>query len=78
MKYIPGLTLAQSTYNEETMKNIYEKVQDANRAMISEGIYHNDLHANNIIISDQSPLPEVIILDFGEASIGPKKPLFQE
>lgn len=83
MKYIPGLTLAQSTYNQETMKNIYEKVENANRAMISEGIYHNDLHRNNIIISDNSPsdnspLPEIVILDFGEASIGPKKPLFQD
>jgi hypothetical protein len=26
---------------------------------------------------DKSPYPEIVILDFGEASLGPTKPLFQ-
>jgi len=78
MEYIQGVTLAESSYNKETMKKIYEKITTINREMISVGIHHNDLHSNNIILVDKSPLPEIIVLDFGEASIGPKLPLFHD
>jgi len=76
MEYIPGLTLKEATYNTATMKTMYERVQQANAAMISAGIHHNDLHGGNVMVV-ASPHPEVVIIDFGEASFGPKKPLFK-
>lgn len=77
MEYIPGLTLNQATYTTETMKTMYERVKIIDKKMISIGIHHNDLHGRNVIIPQKSPLPEVVILDFGEASFGPRKPLFR-
>jgi hypothetical protein len=76
MEYIPGLTLAKATYTTDTMKTMYERVKQINHKMISVGIHHNDLHSRNVMVVEKSPLPEVIILDFGEASFGPRKPLF--
>lgn len=76
MEYIPGLTLNQSTYTTETMKTMYERVKQIDKKMISTGIHHNDLHSSNVIIVEKSPLPEIVILDFGEASFGPRTPLF--
>jgi len=106
MEYIPGLTIKESTYTKETMRNMYDRVKEADREMIAAGIHHNDLHGGNVIVVDRpplpsfsgcneksplpsfsgcndrpplpekSPLPEIIILDFGEASLGPRKPLF--
>ena len=112
MEYIPGLTIKESTYTKETMRNMYDRVKEADRAMIAAGIHHNDLHGGNVMVVDRpplpsfsgcneksplpsfsgcneksplpsfsgcnekSPLPEIIILDFGEASLGPRKPMF--
>jgi predicted unusual protein kinase regulating ubiquinone biosynthesis (AarF/ABC1/UbiB family) len=62
------------------MKKIYEKVQTINENLQAEGLHHNDLHSGNIMIrpsGDKSPLPEIVIVDFGEASLGPKKPLYR-
>jgi predicted Ser/Thr protein kinase len=77
MEYIPGLTIKSATYNTATMKTMYERVQNANASMMAAGIHHNDLHGGNVMVVDKSPLPEVVIIDFGEASLGPKKPLFK-
>ena len=68
--------MKEATYNTATMKTMYERVQQANAAMISAGIHHNDLHGGNVMVV-ASPHPEVVIIDFGEASFGPKKPLFK-
>jgi predicted unusual protein kinase regulating ubiquinone biosynthesis (AarF/ABC1/UbiB family) len=106
MEYIPGLTIKESTYNTTTMKDIYERVQAADKAMIAAGIHHNDLHGGNVMIverpkmcrevlvidgihineksllpdserCEKSPLPEIVILDFGEASFGPRRPMYK-
>lgn len=77
MEYIPGVTLKNATYTKETMKTIYERVKKADNTMIAGGIHHNDLNRSNIMIVEKSPLPEIVILDFGEASFGPRKPLFK-
>lgn len=76
MEYIPHLTLRESTYTAENMRVMYDKVAQINRRMIGQLLHHNDLHNGNIMVDTRSPLPEIIILDFGEASLGPKKPLF--
>jgi hypothetical protein len=77
MEYIPGLTIKESTYTKETMRSMYEKVKEAERTMMAAGIHHNDLHGGNIMVVEKSPLPDVVILDFGEASFGPRKPLYK-
>lgn len=77
MEYIPGLTIKESTYTKETMRTMYEKVKKADQTMMAAGIHHNDLHGGNVIVVEKSPLPEVVILDFGEASFGPRKPLYK-
>lgn len=88
MEYIPGLTIKETLYTKETMCSMYERVREADREMIAAGIHHNDLHGGNVMVfdrsnmstsygrNDDSPLPEIVILDFGEASFGPRKPLF--
>ena len=76
MEYIPGLTIKESTYTKETMRSMYEKVKEVDRTMMAAGIHHNDLHGGNIMVVEKSPLPEIVIIDFGEASFGPRKPLF--
>ena len=86
MENIPGVTLANATYTGETMKCMYERVKKADVDMIAAGIHHNDLHGGNVILretsddmcNEKSPLPEIVILDFGEASFGPRKPLFTQ
>jgi len=78
MEYIEGLTLREATYSTQNMEYIYDKVIKINKSLSGELLHHNDLHGGNIIVrqTEKSPLPEVIVLDFGEASLGPRKPLF--
>lgn len=78
MEYIPGLTLKEASYTAENMKQIYEKVDRINTDMMGNLLHHNDLHGGNIIVrtSSRSPEPEIIIFDFGEASLGPTKPIY--
>jgi hypothetical protein len=82
MEYIPHITLKEATYSTENMKKIYEKVQKIDESLRGELLHHNDLHGGNIIVKewkedDDSPLPEIVLLDFGESSAGPRKPLYK-
>ena len=88
MEYIPFVTLKEAVYSTEHMRNIYERVEQIDTELSSHLLHHNDLHSRNIMVSlsgdksplptgDKSPYPEIVILDFGEASLGPTKPLFQ-
>jgi serine/threonine protein kinase len=84
MEYIPGITLKNAIYSTETMKDIYEKVDQINHKMQTNLLNHNDLHSSNIIIRDasdndsviRSPMPQICIIDFGEASHGPRKKIY--
>ena len=85
MEYIPFVTLKEAVYTTEHMRHIYQRVEQIDIELSSHLLHHNDLHSGNIMVSDRSPLtvgdkspyPEIVILDFGEASLGPTKPIFQ-
>ena len=73
MEYIPCIALKNAMYNSETMKTIYERVNEIDYGMKSNLLHHNDLHSSNILVSDhniKSPYPEICIIDFGEADYG--------
>ena len=76
MEYIPHITLKEATFTSEHIRDIYAKVTEADEIMKSGLLHHNDLHSGNIMVSVDSPLPEIVILDFGEASLGPRKPIY--
>ena len=77
MEYIPYLTLKEATYTSQNMKYIYEKVCKINENLSQHLLHHNDLHRGNIVVRNpSSPFPDIILLDYGEASIGPKTPMF--
>jgi hypothetical protein len=92
MEYIPFVTLKEAVYSTEQMRHIYERVNIIDSELSSHMLHHNDLHSGNIMVSngdkssgdkspstvgDKSPYPEIVIFDFGEASLGPTKPLFK-
>jgi hypothetical protein len=82
MEYIPFVTLKEAVYTTEHMRQIYERVEQIDTELSSHLLHHNDLHGGNIMVldrsvGDKSPYPEIVILDFGEASLGPTKPLFK-
>jgi len=74
MEEIPHLTLSRAMYTAENMRHIYARVEQIHYDLVKLGVHHNDLHGGNIVV--KSPLPEIVLLDFGEASFGPRKPLF--
>jgi serine/threonine protein kinase len=76
MEYIPHITLKEATFTPEHIRDIYAKVNQADEIMKSGLLHHNDLHSGNIMVSVDSPLPEIVVLDFGEASLGPRKPIY--
>jgi hypothetical protein len=75
MEYIPHIVLKNAMYNEETMKTIYERVDEIDYRMKTNLLHHNDLHSSNILVSNShsSPYPEICIIDFGEADYGTTK-----
>ena len=77
MEYIPHLILKEASFTPEHMKHIYERVKKIDEDMKGELLHHNDLHEGNIMVSTRSPLPEIVILDFGEADLGPRNPLYK-
>ena len=86
MEYIPFVTLKEAVYTTEHMRHIYERVEQIDTELSSHLLHHNDLHGGNIMVSptsspypvgDKSPYPEIVILDFGEASLGPTKTIFK-
>ena len=79
MEYMDGVILKEATYSTENMRNIYQRVADMNDSLAANLLHHNDLHKGNIMVREipDSPLPEIIILDFGEASLGPTKRLYK-
>lgn len=77
MEYIHGVTLKEATYSTQNMRNIYERVQKINEDLSGQLLHHNDLHGGNIVVRNtDSPLPDIILLDYGEASMGPRSPFF--
>lgn len=78
MEYIPHITLKSAIYSTENMKRIYDRVDAINLSMMQSMLHHNDLHGGNIMVkeNDTSPRPAIYILDFGEASLGPRRPLY--
>jgi len=77
MEYIHGVTLKEATYSTQNMRNIYERVQKINEDLSGQLLHHNDLHGGNIVVKNpDSPLPDIVILDYGEASMGPRSPFF--
>lgn len=78
MEYMDGVVLKEATYSTENMRHIYERVADINDSLACHLLHHNDLHKGNIMVRENpdSPLPEIILLDFGEASLGPTKPIY--
>lgn len=78
MEYMEGIVLKEATYSTENMRHIYERVAKINESLSGHLLHHNDLHSRNVMVRDipDSPLPEIILVDFGEASLGPTKPLF--
>ena len=79
MEYMDGVILKEATYSTENMRNIYQRVADINDSLAGNLLHHNDLHKGNIMVRENpdSPLPEIILLDFGEASLGPTKQLYK-
>jgi serine/threonine protein kinase len=73
MEYIPHITLKEASFTPDHIKQIYERVANIDNDMKASLLHHNDLHSGNIMVTDTSPLPEIVILDFGEASYGPRK-----
>lgn len=70
MEYIPYMTLKQRVQTSQYTRDIYEKIEDLDIALQGQLLCHNDLHSVNILVS---PLPQICIIDFGEASYGPRK-----
>jgi len=70
MEYIPYMTLKQSVELSQYTSDIYEKIENLDVALQGHLLCHNDLHAANILVS---PLPQIYIIDFGEASYGPRR-----
>jgi hypothetical protein len=77
MEYIPDMILKEATYSTQNMKNIYERVHKINEDLAGHMLHHNDLHKGNIAVRNpESPLPDIILLDYSEASFGPHTPMF--
>jgi serine/threonine protein kinase len=74
MEYIPFVKL-KNVAQPTNITEIYERVEDIDKELKSRFLHHNDLHSSNILVSSKSPLPDICILDFGEASYGPRKPI---
>lgn len=70
MEHIPYMTLKQSIQNTQYTSDIYENIENLDVALQSHLLCHNDLHDANILVS---PLPQICIIDFGEASYGPRR-----
>jgi hypothetical protein len=77
MEYIPHIILKEATFTPDHICNIYERVKGIDEKMKGELLHHNDLHGGNIMVTNDSPLPDIVILDFGESSLGPRQPLYR-
>lgn len=75
MEYIPFVKL-KNIARTTNITEIYEHVEDIDKELQSRFLHHNDLHSSNILVSYRSPLPEICIIDFGEASCGTRKQIF--
>ena len=75
MEYIPFVKL-KNVAQPTNITEIYERVEDIDKELKSRFLHHNDLHSSNILVSSRSPLPDICIIDFGEASRGTRKQIF--
>ena len=73
MEYIPFMTLKEAKHLSFQTHDIYQRVDTMDIELKKNLLFHNDLHSSNILVSTRSPLPEICILDFGEAYCGPRK-----
>ena len=62
MDYISGLTLKHSEFRPHLCKKIYEIDQNLKKHLLN----HNDLHSNNIMITEKDDL---VLLDYGESRL---------
>jgi serine/threonine protein kinase len=74
MEYIPFIKLKDVSHISN-ISEIYERVDILDKELKKKFLHHNDLHSSNILLSCRSPLPDLCILDFGESSCGPRKPI---
>jgi len=72
MEYIPFMKLKDMS-QISNISEIYERIDILDSELKMNLIHHNDLHSSNVLVSCRSPLPDICILDFGEASCGPRK-----
>ena len=73
MEYIPFMTLKEAEHLSFQTHDIYQRIDMMDIELKKNLLFHNDLHSSNILVSTRSPLPEICILDFGEAYCGPRK-----
>jgi thiamine kinase-like enzyme len=66
MEYIDGVMVRNVTYNLNTYKNLYEKLENIDQRLKGELLSHNDLHPRNVILTPEN---ELAIIDYGEAGI---------
>jgi tRNA A-37 threonylcarbamoyl transferase component Bud32 len=72
IEYIPFVKLKDIS-QISNITEIYERIDLLDKELKALLLHHNDLHSSNILVSCRSPLPDLCILDFGEASRGPRK-----
>jgi serine/threonine protein kinase len=72
MEYIEGITLKEALANHghAKMYEIMKKVNEADVALKTNLLHHNDLNHNNVLVLPTEK-PCVAIIDYGEAAYGP-------
>jgi hypothetical protein len=81
MEYIPFIRLKDISYQQSNIKELYERVDAIDKELKGQLLHHNDLHSSNVLVScdslslsqSLSLSPSICIVDFGEASCGPRK-----
>jgi len=68
-EFMNGRASRTSPRSVMLMRRVRRNLQRAMRALLAIGVYHGDLHANNIMIT---PHGHVVILDFGFATRVPE------
>jgi len=79
MEYMDGLLLKDAVFSRDTIRDVYEykeEIEEIDSFMKRHMLHHNDLHSENIMLMTQpNGTHKVAVLDFGEAALGPRKPI---
>lgn len=69
MEYVEGISM-RDAFMSRGCENMYIKtaMQNADRAMRTNLLHHNDLHGDNVIVTKDN---RIAIIDFGSAACGP-------